>query len=100
MSNQGHRDEAKKIEYLFFNFDHQLSVDEMQGLIAIHGKPRRKPCGKENIKQGKFECEIEWPEMWEHQIIYRQRPDPKTKTPEEIRAFEIADIFSRMIATD
>jgi hypothetical protein len=97
MSNQAHRDETKKIEYLFFNFDHQLSLDEMKGLIAIHGKPRRKPSGKENIKQGDFECEIEWPEIWEHQIIYRQRPDQETKAPGEIRACEVADIFSRMM---
>ncbi|HEY5297735.1 MAG TPA: hypothetical protein VIK59_07405 [Verrucomicrobiae bacterium] len=100
MSNQAYRDEGKKIEYLFFNFEHHLTIDAMIGLIAAHGRPRRSPNKKDKIKRGKVEFDINWPDIWEHQIIYRQPSDPKTHSPEEIRALEVADIFSRMIATD
>ena len=100
MNHQAYRNEGKKIEYLFFNFDHHLSPDEIGGLIFKYGKPRKRPTGKDSIKCGKFTFDIDWPDIWEQQVIYRQPADPKTKSPEEIRALEVADIFSRMIATD
>ena len=99
MNPQKYQDTEKKIEYLLLGFS-SLSQDEKRQLVIRYGKPRRKPFGKHNVKNGPIDITIDYGEVWEDQIIFRQPPDPNKKTLEEIRALEIQDIFSRMIATD
>ena len=92
-----YRDEKKKIEYLFLNFDPTPTEREMLGMSERYGKPRRTPLGKQRFESGPIVGSIDWGEIWEYQVIHRKPSDEKKKTPEEILVY---DLGCRMLATD
>lgn len=71
MTSYIYRHEPTKVEYLFLGFSAPLYESEMLELIGKHGRPRTSPLGRKEFKNGPYTIYVNWPEVWEHKVIYK-----------------------------